>query len=218
MGKVCGIYKITSPTGRIYIGQSRHINKRFNVYKNGHCKDQPKLYNSLTKYGWDSHSKEVFPCAESELNRLETEYIILFDSRNTIAGLNLQAGGDARTHSQESIDKMRLARLGKKASEATIIKMRLVRKGARKGVKHSESHRINNRNARLGKKAKQSTKDKMTAQRIGELNHKAKIVLNLETGIYYGCIKDAAKTSHIPYDRLVNKLRRGRNNTQFVYA
>lgn len=33
MNKLIGIYKITSPTDRIYIGQSKDINKRFNSYK-----------------------------------------------------------------------------------------------------------------------------------------------------------------------------------------
>lgn len=29
-----GIYKITSPTNKIYIGQSKNIRKRFNNYQN----------------------------------------------------------------------------------------------------------------------------------------------------------------------------------------
>ena len=50
-----GIYKITSPSDRIYIGQSIDINKRFRKYYNLKCKQQPKLYNSLCKYGVDAH-------------------------------------------------------------------------------------------------------------------------------------------------------------------
>ena len=46
-----GIYKITSPSNKIYIGQSINIERRFNSYKNlSHCKQQIKLYNSLQKY------------------------------------------------------------------------------------------------------------------------------------------------------------------------
>lgn len=47
MEKITGIYKITSPSGRIYIGSSKNIRRRFYSYKNLHCKDQPKLYNSF---------------------------------------------------------------------------------------------------------------------------------------------------------------------------
>ena len=32
IGIICGIYKITSPTGRIYIGQSKNIKQRFRDY------------------------------------------------------------------------------------------------------------------------------------------------------------------------------------------
>ena len=48
-----GIYKITSPTGRIYIGQSIDIEKRIIKYQNIKCKSQRLLYNSLFKYGFN---------------------------------------------------------------------------------------------------------------------------------------------------------------------
>jgi group I intron endonuclease len=54
-----GIYKITSPTNKIYIGQSWQIEKRIVFYKNLCCVDQRKLYNSLKKYGWNKHKFEV---------------------------------------------------------------------------------------------------------------------------------------------------------------
>ena len=41
---VVGIYKITSPSGKIYIGQSIDIQKRFKHYKQLHnCKNPEKL-------------------------------------------------------------------------------------------------------------------------------------------------------------------------------
>jgi predicted GIY-YIG superfamily endonuclease len=42
-----GIYKITSPTNKVYIGQSLDIEKRFVNYKGLFCKQQTKLYNCL---------------------------------------------------------------------------------------------------------------------------------------------------------------------------
>ena len=35
-----GIYKITNPKGKIYIGQSINIENRFKVYKRYNCKGQ----------------------------------------------------------------------------------------------------------------------------------------------------------------------------------
>lgn len=67
-----GIYKITSPTGKMYIGQSIAIEKRLHAYKNLMCRNQVKLYNSLTKYGTDSHVFEVVEeCSVEELNSRE---------------------------------------------------------------------------------------------------------------------------------------------------
>ena len=59
MIKICGIYKITSPSGRIYIGQAKNLRKRLNSYKGLHCKGQTKLYNSLKKYGWENHQFDI---------------------------------------------------------------------------------------------------------------------------------------------------------------
>lgn len=49
--KIIGIYKITSPNNRIYIGQSRNIKRRLYRYSRLECKEQPILYRSLLKYG-----------------------------------------------------------------------------------------------------------------------------------------------------------------------
>lgn len=59
MNKICGIYKITSPSGRIYIGQSEDINRRFHQYKKLNCKKQWLLYKSFVKYGVDNHIFEI---------------------------------------------------------------------------------------------------------------------------------------------------------------
>ena len=62
-----GIYKITSPSKRVYIGQSVNINSRCIHYKNLHCKTQIKLYNSIVKYGWENHKFEVIEECEVHL-------------------------------------------------------------------------------------------------------------------------------------------------------
>ena len=72
MNKICGIYKITSPSGKIYIGQSKDIRRRMQYYNRLNCKNQTKLYNSLLKYGWENHLFEILiECSELELNYLE---------------------------------------------------------------------------------------------------------------------------------------------------
>lgn len=66
---VCGIYEITSPSNRVYIGQSININKRWKNYKNSDCKGQPVLYKSFKKYSPKAHIFEIIEeCDKSELN------------------------------------------------------------------------------------------------------------------------------------------------------
>ena len=68
-----GIYCITSPSNKVYIGASTNIEKRFKHYKGCHCISQNKLYNSLKKYGWENHKKDILEeCKVSQLLERET--------------------------------------------------------------------------------------------------------------------------------------------------
>ena len=121
------IYKITSPSGKIYIGQTIDINARKNKYKYLNCKNQTRLYRSLLKYGWKNHIFEIIEIVEIDniyqLNSLEVEWISKLDSFNQ--GLNCTLGGhgnSGRKYSEESKIKMRNSQLGKKQSKETIEK------------------------------------------------------------------------------------------------
>jgi len=85
-----GIYKITSPKKKVYIGQSSDIEKRKNIYKKYRCKGQLKLYNSLKKYGFNNHKFDVLlECEISELNDKERYFQDLYSSIGKM-GLNLK--------------------------------------------------------------------------------------------------------------------------------
>ena len=118
-----GIYKITSPSGKIYIGQSVNILSRINKYKTARCITQPIILKSILKYGWENHVFEIVcECEQSELNERERYYQEMFDciGKN---GLNCMLthtrtkSGKAR---QETIDKL----TGRKLPESTREKMR----------------------------------------------------------------------------------------------
>ena len=115
MNKICGIYKITSPNGGIYIGQSVNILSRKSRYVNILCKGQSRVYRSLMKYGWETHTFEIIhECDRDELNELERYYIKLYDTFNTKHGLNLTNGGDSasREISEETRTKMKNSLMG----------------------------------------------------------------------------------------------------------
>lgn len=109
-----GIYKITSPSGKIYIGQSIDIEKRWNHYRRMHCKRQPCLYNSFLKYGYDNHIFEmIFTINQPNLDvltKLESAYIKHYDCISP-NGLNLESGGDNKRHSAESKLKMSIQKI-----------------------------------------------------------------------------------------------------------
>jgi hypothetical protein len=79
---ITGIYKITSPTGGIYIGLSTDIYYRlYSWYKQMNCKLQGKIYRSLKKHQPENHTFEIIHIIEkvnltrkeivSKLNKLE---------------------------------------------------------------------------------------------------------------------------------------------------
>jgi group I intron endonuclease len=69
---IIGIYKITSPSGKIYIGQSVNIDRRWIHYGNIDCKQQPHIFNSLKKYGPENHTfDKIEECSEDMLLKRE---------------------------------------------------------------------------------------------------------------------------------------------------
>lgn len=107
LATVC-IYKITSPTGRIYIGQSNNYGRRISDYRKLRCLKQRRLYNSLKKHGFEKHTFEIIHlCKEDELNYWEDYYIKLFNTFNTRHGLNLKEGGGKGKVSDETKKRMK---------------------------------------------------------------------------------------------------------------
>lgn len=156
--KICGIYKITSPSKKIYIGQSADILKRIKCYEKGYCKNQKILFYSLKKYGWKKHKFEIIcQCDESELNNLEKYYVDLYGTFNSEYGMNIKDGGGSRGKCSEDMKKrMSIAqkgktskRIGYKHSELTKQKIRL----GNQGRKHTAQSRKNMSLAHIGKQA-----------------------------------------------------------------
>jgi group I intron endonuclease len=118
------IYKITSPSGRIYIGQTINLNGRLKNYRNNKTKNQPKLHNSILKYGWNAHVFETIDTCEETgiknyiLDSLEVYWIEQYDSFNN--GLNCTIGGQGtigHKHSEETKEVLRNKSTGVKLSE-----------------------------------------------------------------------------------------------------
>jgi group I intron endonuclease len=124
---IIGIYKITSPTDGVYIGQAIDIKDRWLDYASLHCENQRRLYHSLKKHGVKNHTFEIIHTLEAynlskseiriELNKLEIRYIKEFNSfvdDNKEHGLNLTRGGDVGEISEETRKLMSECRMGEK--------------------------------------------------------------------------------------------------------
>lgn len=154
-----GIYKITSPSGKIYIGQSWNIVKRKKDHRNS--KRGTHLANSIKKYGFDSHGFEVVhelpeDVDQSVLDVYEQLYIDSYrDSGFTL--LNLKEGGSNGKMSDELRRKMSIAKQGmgkgRIQSEEWKSKRKLfsANNGMWLGKKHSVATREKQRGAQIGK-------------------------------------------------------------------
>jgi len=119
-----GIYKITNPNGKIYIGQSIDIIKRFKQYKSLDCKRQPKIYNSLLKYGIEQHIFEIIEeCSETKLNEREIYWKQHYNTVNE--GLNCELHDNSIGPKSESTKQ----KLRKPKPEGFGNKISLIKKG-----------------------------------------------------------------------------------------
>jgi len=123
MPKLIGIYQITSPSGKVYIGQSWDIKRRWYLYSLGHCVAQRHLHNSLQKYGFKAHKCEVLerfhePPFQSSLDEREQFYMDLRRSEGRQL-LNLRGGGSTGRLSAETKERIRIANTGLKPTEET---------------------------------------------------------------------------------------------------
>jgi hypothetical protein len=168
-----GIYKITSPSGRIYIGQSWNIINRFRQYKNiWHTRDQPVLNRSFEKYGIAAHDFQLVHELPEDVDQIILDtYEIIYWSSYKEAGakmMNAKEPGRGGKHFPETIERMKGTgnhRYGKKHLEETKAIMREKAIGrkpsqkcieaasrATKGKPHSEERREKMSEAQEGHK------------------------------------------------------------------
>lgn len=229
-----GIYKITSPSERVYIGQTYDLVNRFKVYLKHKCKLQVRLYASLEKYGFENHKFEILEYVEiDKLNERERYYQDLYDVLGK-KGLNCKL---TKTRDRDG-----------KHSEQTILKMRSTPR------KKSEYVRNENHIKQLSERMKSTiwTKDQIEkrkksrewyrpthetinkmkeshAKRKGQIrsqNHcrlisegKSNYILDLSTGIYFLGVQEACEAFNLNRRSLCNYLNGSRSNkTNLVYA
>lgn len=143
-----GIYKITSPTNKIYIGQSVNIEKRFKSYlsmNSGNSK-QVRLHRTFLKYGVENHIFEVVEeCTMELLNERERYYQDLYNVLEKGLNCRLTASNDRSGKLSEEIkQKISNSNKGKKMSEELKLNKSIKFKGE-SNVMYGKKHTINSK-------------------------------------------------------------------------
>lgn len=190
-----GIYKIISPTGKVYIGQSWNIHKRWQDHKN------PKKFNtpiskSVLKHGASAHIFKIIydlpiDVTQETLTAYEQFFIDSYSSTGHYM-LNIREAGCSGLHSESTKLKMSFKATGRKHTQESKDKMSLQRKGRpspragykmtpeeiakmserMKGMKHSEETKrkisVNHSKHNKGKHISESARAKMIASKTGK--------------------------------------------------
>jgi group I intron endonuclease len=195
-GIMVGIYKIINSTGKIYIGQSINIERRFKEYKTFQCKQQPKIYNSLKKYGPENHVFEIIEeCSLEYLNERELYWKLYYNSVNE--GLNCELydnGVGPRSNDVKSkiskAHKGNKYNLGKKRTEKT---------------KQLLSNIAKTQNWRKNIGDKQKGNKKHSNQHIKQM---CKKIIDNNTGIIYNSCTEASINLNISMSLISNSLKK----------
>lgn len=150
------IYRITSPSGKVYIGQTTSPKIRFKCYRNVQCKGQIFLYNSFVKYGVCNHTFEILETYDNDtdisiLNNSEVFHIKEHKNKGCEL-LNLDEGGRNACKSEETRKKLSEAKIGKYRGELNPMY----------GKSHTTNAKLKISIANTGRKQTRENREKLT--------------------------------------------------------
>lgn len=173
---IYSIYKIVNRVnGKVYIGYTKNFTKRMYHHKRDALTKENTLYRAVRKYGWDNFSVEIIyqsTNGEHTNNIMEPYFISEYNSSVQNNGYNETSGGKGcQNLSEESLEKMRKAKLGKKLSA---------------------EHKKKLLKANFGKHRSEETKEKLRKKKLTKehiellVNHSVKsfVVTNINGEVY----------------------------------
>lgn len=214
----CGIYKITNPEGKIYIGCSNDLDLREYHYKNLKIPNQRLMLESLLKYGWEQHIWDIIEYTKDLVDR-EKYYIEFYNTFEN--GLNLnRGGGGVSTHTKETKQKISergKTNKGKRANSHW--------KGKKKGQEFSNKLSMALKGQPSHWKGKKRGEEfgqllsQMKKRKPNPLNAKPILQLDLNFNLIkeHPSIKEAAKYVNGNPTAISNALKKGGNATSSSY-
>lgn len=217
-----GIYKITSPNNRVYIGQSINIERRFKDYRKlKSIRKQPKLYNSFIKYGIDSHVFSIIEfCDTINLNERERFWqdfynVITDDGLNSML---TQTNDKCGVLSDEHKKNISLSLLGKKRNNQHLTKNNFPRsEEMRRKMSESAKRKITTESHKF--KVIETLKNMSKENRRRSAITQSKPIIDLNTGVFYHNARDLSDLYGFSRSTILARMR-GKliNNTNFKYA
>lgn len=203
-----GVYKITNPQNKIYIGQSINIEERFRKYFKLNCKRQHKLYYSLKKYGPKNHIFEIIEeCFLDQLNEREIYWGVYFDVLGE-NGLTLKLGNGKGSLTNITKQKISKSLLGKKKTKEHCLNLSIAKKGIpskRKGK--SDLKQKGKPKSGAGGKGK---------EKIGAGPKSGNSIINIKTNIIFNSIKECMICENISKSKMFSLLKDSNSNYKYV--
>lgn len=187
------VYKHTTPSGKVYVGQTcQDLELR---WQNGNGYKGQVFYQAVQKYGWDNIEHEILKTnlTKDEANNIEKMYIALYQSNHRDFGYNQTEGGEGQAGFSPTIEtreKISSTLMGHTVSEETRKKLSETQKGKPKNYTAEYLQRL--RDERLGKP--------LLSEK--QLEAISKPVLCVETGVIYKSVREAGRITGIDYNAI----------------
>lgn len=186
------IYMYTSPSGKLYIGQTINETRRKSQHRIDTIKTDTYFGRALRKYGYDNFKYEVLFKVKSEdkrrlkiiLDLMEKKYISHYKSNQPETGYNLNKGGDGNlgfNHTPETIEVIRQASIDYFSNPENREKLSQTRK------QHCETHKP---------QPPKWTEERILETRLKQTNRKIVLQYDLKFNLLnrFNSIGEAAKS------------------------
>lgn len=177
------VYMHTLPNGKRYVGISQNPIRRWNSGR-GYRKN-PTFFADIEKYGWDNIQHEILyeGLSHQFAKQVEHNLIVEYKTMSNQNGYNRSPSGDCKDITDETREKMRLARMGNKYSLGHFHPEERKKKISESLKRHyapSEEHPNGLHGANWGKKFSEESRRKMSeSKKKYAIEHREELISKL---------------------------------------
>jgi group I intron endonuclease len=231
---IIGIYRITNPEGKIYVGYSTDLQRREAQYSINNISTQRLLKESIIKYRWDNHTFDILEyCSLNELKMREKYWIEFYKSYQN--GLNLnKGGGGPLNHSERTKKEMSkpkpegfgeiISNIKKGKPNPKLSLFKKDKPSSFTGYKHTSETKQLMSQYRSGKTYEEifGEEEGKIQQYNKSLPRKGKNIKCINSGVIYPSVKEASTNLNISERSISNILTGLANKTKsglkFIYV